>query len=364
MSGSNTISYQGAYFHESEPTMYFSGFFQANPRSFHSSAEVEIDIMRTSEDVSVAIQDITAGYRSNTANIYTNKGFIPPVHKEMVPLNSHELLKRMPGKTPFENPDFRSDILIRTFNAMRPIENKIRRAVELQSSEIFQTGRVNLLDNEGSTVYAIDYKPKATHFPISTPGWATATFNQKMDDLSSLAKIIRTNGLRKVDEITMGGAAFENFIRTDGFKDRFDTNRANTGMITPMQRRGDGGIFRGVLEIENEKLDVFTYDGRYTDPQTKVSLEYMRPGKIVMRASSARQIATWGNIPNIGQLLGVGQQIMPGVLGRFSSSGRNMDLHSNMWLSPNGEDLHVGVGARPLMVPQHIDSFGCLDTGL
>lgn len=364
MSGNTTQRMISAYYQEASPTAFFSGMFQSRPENFHSSEEVEIDIVRSEEDVSIVIQDLSTGYRMNSEDLYTNKGFKPPIHKEAIPINAHDLIKRMPGMNPFETPDFRANVIMKMFNGMRKVERKIRRAVELQSSQIMQTGVVTLSDSAGTALYTLDYAPKSAHFPTAGTSWASATLAQKISDLTSLCDVIRGNGLMDPDEIDIGADAWENLIQTTGFLDRFDARRADLGAITAMDRRGGGGIYRGALELGNYKLDVFTYNGRYKDPQTGTSTPYLDPGKIVVRSSMGRMDATFGAIPNIGALLGQGNQLIPELPGRMSSTDSGMDLFTNIWMDGPGEALFGGVGARPLMVPTAIDTFGCLDTQL
>ena len=364
MSGTTTRRMISAYYQEASPTGFFSGMFRARPENFHTSEEVEIDIVRSEEDVSIVIQDLSTGYRMNSEDLYTNKGFKPPIHKEAVPLNAFDLIKRMPGQNPFESPDFRANVITRMFSGMRKVERKIRRSIELQASQVLQTGVVTLTDINGTALYTLDYAPKAAHFPTAGVSWATATLAQKIADLTSLCDVVRGNGLMDPDEIDIGATAWENLLQTTGFLDRFDAMRADLGTITPMSSRGGGGVYRGTIELGNYKLDVFTYNGRYKDPQTGTSTPYLDPGKVVVRSSMARMDATFGAIPNIGVLLGASGRLLPELPGRMSSAGNGMDLFTNVWMSNDGEALFGGVGARPLMVPTAIDTFGCLDTQL
>lgn len=365
MSGNTTRRMISAYYQEpATPMAFFSGMFQVRPENFHTSEEVEIDIVRSEEDVSIVIQDISTGYRMNSEDLYTNKGFKPPVHKEAVPLNAFDLIKRMPGQNPFESPDFRANVIVRMFGGMRKVERKIRRAIELQASQVMQTGKVTLTDINGTALYTLDYKPKAAHFPTAGTSWVSATLAQKISDLTTLCDTVRGNGLVDPDELDVGATAWENLLQTDGFLKRLDTRRADLGTITPMDRRGGGGIYRGTLELGNYRLDVFTYAGRYKHPQTGASTPFLDPGKIVVRATGGRMDATFGAIPNIGALLGASGRLLPELPSRMSSTEAGMDLFTNVWMSADGENLFGGVGARPLMVPTAIDTFGCLDTQL
>lgn len=365
MSGSTTKRMISAYIQMAAPVMFLSGLFRSPAENFHTTEEVEIDIIRSDEDVSIVVQDLSTGYRMNSEDLYTNKGFKPPIHKEALPINSFDLLKRMPGQNPFESPDFRANVILRMFNGMQKIERKIRRAIELQASQVLQTGVVTLTDINGNALYTLDFKPKASHFPTAGTSWASASGAQKLADIQSLANQIRGDGLANPDQLIMGETAFENFISDADVQKRFDIRRIDLGTIAPMEMMGNGGIYRGIVEIGNYRYDVWTYGGRYKNPQTGVSTPFIDPGKIIVRASSGRLDATFGAIPNIGALMGAqATRLLPELPSRVSNAAGGMDLFTNAWLSADGEQLFGGVGARPLMIPTAIDTFGCLDTQL
>lgn len=362
MSGATTKRMIRAYQQMAQPMLFLSGLFQSPPENFHTSEEVEIDIVRSDEDISIVIQDLSTGYRMNSEDLYTNKGFKPPIHKEALPINSFDLIKRMPGRNPFESPDFRANVILRLFNGMTKIERKVRRAVELQASQVLQTGQVTLTDINGVALYTLNYNPKASHFPTAGTAWGAAGATP-VSDINALAEVIRGDGLADPDQLIMGVDAFEAFISDAEVQKRFDNRRFDLGTISPMEMRGNGGSYRGVVEIGNYRYDVWTYGGRYKNPQTGVSTPFMDPSKVVVRASSGRMDATFGAIPNIGTLMGAqATQLLPELPGRISNAEGGMDLFTNAWLSQDGEQLFGGVGARPLMIPTAIDTFGCLET--
>lgn len=365
MSNTTTKRMISAYNQMAQPMLFLSGLFQSPAENFHTSEEVEIDIVRSDEDISIVIQDLTTGYRMNSEDLYTNKGFKPPIHKEAIPINSFDLVKRMPGQNPFEAPDFRANVITRMFNGMKKIERKIRRSIEVQASQVLQTGQVMLTDMNGNPLYTLDFKPKASHFPTAGTSWATATGLEKISDINNLAEEIRNDGLENPDQLIMGISAFENFISDTEVQKRFDNRRIDLGTISPMQMRGNGGTYRGIVEIGNYRYDVWTYGGRYKEPQGTVKTQFVDPGKIILRASSGRLDATFGAIPNIGTLMGSGAtNLLPELPSRVSNAAGGMDLFTNAWLSQDGEQLFGGVGARPLMIPTAIDTFGCLNTQL
>ena len=364
MSDTMTIQMIEAYRSMASPTMFLSSLFQSPPRNFYNSEEVEIDIVRDTEQVSVAIQDLSEGYRMNSEDIYTNKRFKPPVHREAAILNSVDLLKRTAGSNPFESLDYRTSLMTRMFAQMTKVEAKIRRSIELQASQVLQTGKVNLIDSTDATVYSIDYKPKSSHFTTAGTSWASASAKQMIADLSKLAEQIRSDGLVDPDQLIMGVDAFNALIATEGFKSLLDTRRIDQGRVSPMVMRSDGGSYRGVLEIGNYRFDLWTYGGRYATAKDATSTQYLNTEKVIVRASGARMDATFGGIPNIGTMMGAGSQLLPELPNRMTNAAGGMDLFVNVWLSTDGEQLYGGVGSRPLLIPTAIDTYGCLDSNI
>lgn len=359
MSGQTTKRMLAAYFKEALPTMFFSGLFRTSPQSFYNSEEVEIDIMRSEEDVSVVVTDIGSGYRMNAADLYTNKGFKAPVHKEALPLNGFDLMKREPGRNPFEDPSFQADAIVRAFRAFRKVEAKIRRAIELQSSQVMQTGTVTLTDINGTALYNLDYKAKASHFPTAAVAWDGAS-PDPLGDLRQLGDKIRADGLTQPDTLIFGDDAFEAFVSNPEVQKRLDNRRIVVGEVAP-QMGGEGATYQGRIQIGHYSYAMWTYSGRYKHPQTGVSTPFMAGGKVVMLSSGARLDATFGAIPRI---VAPEQRVLPFLPGRMSSTEAGIDLFTNAWVDAAGETLFAGCGARPLMIPTDIDSFGCLNTGL
>ena len=346
-----------AYIQEAEPTRFFTGMFRSPPENFHNSEEVEIDVLRSDEDVSVVIQDLSSGYRRNSHDEYTNKAFKPPIHKEAAPLNAFDLLGRDAGENPYANEQFQVKGTARAFRIFRKLEKMIRRSIELQASQVLQTGTVTLQDADGNDLYTLDYQPKATHFPDAGTAWG-ASGATPMTDLASLGNVIRTNGLADPDLLCFGETAWERFISDEDVRQLLDNRRINMGEIRTGERVGSGGIFRGTIEIGNYSYEIWTYAGRYIDPATGDSVQYMDPEKVIVRASSGRLDATFGAIPRFAP---PDSRVMPYLPDRIMNGDGRVDLWTNAWLTPDGEQLFVGVGARPLMIPTAIDTFGCIN---
>ena len=340
------------------PVPFLSGMFQSPPQNFYNSKEVEFDILRSDEEVAIVIQSLSGGARNNDANLYTNKSFVPPIYKERAGINAADMIERSAGRNPFEDVNFQANATQRAFRQMRLMENKIRRAIELQASQVLQAGTSTLIDSAGTTVYSINFAPKSSHFPTAGTAW-NAVGGDPIGDLSALAEIIRNDGLSDPDQLIFGIDAWTAFIDNAAVLARFDNRRIETGRIVPMDRMGNGGTYRGVVEIGNYSFECWTYGGRFVHPQTGTKTQYVTPAKVIMRASQGRLDATFGGIP---MLVPPEQRVMPYLPSRIM--GDRVDMHQTAFVSDDGENLFVQVGARPLMIPTAIDTYGCIATGV
>jgi len=359
MSNAVTKVMLGGYQSRRMPTTFLAGMFQAPAENYHSSEEVEIDIMRNGEDISIAIMDLTTGARLNIEDDFTNKSFTPPIHKEKGSIPASKLIKREFGEDPFMSPDFQANAIARGTRLVTKMGDKIIRAIEQQSAQVLTTGTVTLTDENGASVYTIDYAPKTTHFPTAGVAWDNAS-STKLKDIEDLANVVRSDGLDDPDMLIMGERAYELFINDSDVKDKINLRKGDIARLVSMDRMGNGGIFRGTVEIGNYSYEIWTYAGRYKDPQTGASTKYIPDDKVVVRASMGRLDATFGAIPAITRDSRVPAQLFT----RLMDSAGRMDLQTRGWITDDGETLFVQAGTRPLMIPTAIDTFGCLDINI
>lgn len=352
------------YSQNAPATMFLCGLCVTPPENFFASEKVIVDIIRYGENVAVVVQDLSVDYRYSAGEIFTNKEYLPPIYKEANPINSFDLIKRIPGINPFENVDYRANLMSIIFRSYYEIERIFRRSIELQASQVFQTGTVTLIDETGKILYTLDYKPKATHFPTAAIAWDQSNANP-IKDISDLAEIIRNDGLSDPDQLLMGIDAFEAFLKNADVIKRFDTRRYGLGSIEPMQMRGDGGTYRGIVDIGTYRYEIFTYGGRYINPATRVVTPYISPGNVIVRASDGRIDLCYGAVPNIGQILGTqANAILEEMPRRIQNVEGGMDLFPNAWVSVDGSQIFCGVACRPIVIPTAIDTYGCLNTGV
>jgi len=360
MSTEKTKKMLKAYAQSAPPSLFLSGMFQSPPENFHNSESVEIDIMRDDEDVAIAIDDLSTGYRYSADEVFTNKEFTPPIFKEAFAINAYDLLKRSVGRDPFADEEFQTKASFRAMRGFRKRQSMILRSMEWQASQVLTAGTCTLVDSDGNAKFAIDYKPKATHFPTATVGWDGVS-PTIIEDLRSLCEVVRNDGLGDPRRSIWNDQAFEAAMNDSDFRERLNTRYVQLGDIGSFRDMGAGGIFRGVLQVGSYELEIWTYKGRFKHPQTGTKTLFVPKGKVIIMTPGARLDATFGAVP---RFVPPDARVLRYLPSRISNRRNRTDMFVNAWLTPDGETLMGGVGSRPLMIPTAIDTFGCLDANL
>jgi hypothetical protein len=359
MAGNTTTHLIDMYVDEATPVPYLTSKFRAPPKNYYTSQKVELDIVRDTEEVAIVIQDLSAGSRENEMTLYQNKGFVPPVYDEAATLSAIDMMQRFPGQDVFSDPDYAANATEWAFTIFRKLENKIRRAVELQAAQVLQTGKLNLTDKSGRPLYVLDYGPRTTHFVTAGTAWGSNGANP-MGDIGLLADVVRRDGRGVPNELIFGKRSWRDFIADATVKAAFNLWRMSFGMIQPTGAKTSGGVsFKGRINIDNYDYDIYVYDGTYVDPQTGNTLNYVSQDSVIMLSDNSRLDLTFGAIPKLKAPDSPAMAFLPP---RISNGDVRIDLSVFAWFTPDGKHLKLSAGTRPLAIPTAIDTFGCLTT--
>lgn len=351
------------------PNLFLSRMFTAKPGSFYRGGKVAIDILRSGEDVAIAIKKCT-GPNLNDIEEWTTKEFEPPSYGEAFPVDVCELLKRMPGVDPFSDAynGYVASLMSKLTRGFILVDDKIKRAVELQASQILQTGTMTLVNKDGDTVYEVDFKPKASHFPTAGttvgygPVWSDTANSTPLDDLQLLAKTIRADGKINPDRLIFGEGSLNNFMDSEQVTTRLDNRRIEIGGIMPQNSQGlldSGATFYGTIWTGTYKFEMWAYPDTYRDPVTGNPVEYIASDNVVMMSSKGRLDFTAAEVP---LPLGPDPRVANLMPGRMSSSERGFDVTPNLYATLNGKQVMGELESCPLLIPVQIDSFGCVTT--
>ncbi len=327
----------------------------ARSRAFRSE-QVTMDIERDTDDVAIVIQSLADGGRDNTAMLYQNNLYKPPIYKEKAALTAFDLYDRRAGQNPHTDPVYAANLAIDAAKVLGKMDRKIRRAVELQGSQVLQTGTVDLKDSEDNSVYTIDYDPKATHFPTVTTAWSDTANAKCLLDLEALAQKIQDDGKGNPDRVIFGKTAWQNFVRNEEVQKILDNRRIDLGRVDRPANLA-GGVFMGDISVGPYNVQLWTYTGRYNDPVTGNITRFVDDNKVIMLSDNTRLDVAYGALPYVAGPESRALQFIPG---RRSNNGGDMTWNS--WIAPDNTALYVSAGTRPIYIPTAIDTFGCLTT--
>lgn len=341
--------------------MHLTSHFAVDSNSYFNTEEIEYHVARDSEDVATPMAGSAQGYNINDENAYTAKTTTPPTYKEEIAIPASSVGKVQGfGINPYQDEGFLAEVTRRAMAASEKLMGKIRRACELQASQIFTTGKLSLVDKTGAVTYALDYKPKAAHFFTTSVPWSTTASADPLADILAACRLIRKDSLEDPKVVEMDADSFEAAMKVTSFKDRFELRRADLGTLYPLRGIGTRGAeYRGTIDVGAYKLDIYTYEAYYKHPQTGTQTLYLPRKKVVVHTGSDMK-AAFGALFNYNQT----KAPIPFLRSRMMIEDMGVDLFLNNWLDANGEVLHIGVGCRPLMVPVLLDTIACIDSDL
>lgn len=355
------VGWTMAYEQMRAPMTHFASRFTMKEGGIFFGDEVEMDIISFGEEIATVVTQHT-GPNMNDYNKFTTKKFKPPAYNEGFPLDVNELLSRMAGVDPYSAAylNWQGDVVSKIMKGFRLLDDKITRGVELQASQILQTGKLNLFDDKGNITYTLDFKPKASHFPTVTVPWSTVATATPLEDIRLAAKQIFTNGKITPKRLTFGESAWENFKNNATVQKALDIINISVGQVAPMEMAG--GIHQGTIWIGSYKYEMWTCPGEYTHPSTGLPVEYLDTHKVIVDSPETRLDIVCAGVPlpfPVDQRLSM---LLP--QGRLTNRKAGFDVSPNIWISPNNKQVTGELESRPLCVPAQINGFACVKTNL
>lgn len=339
------------------PTFLLSQF-QTGPRNRFNDERVELDVKYRNRKIAIAVQSLQGGYRDNVADVYRNESLLPTVFSERAPLTVFDVRQRMMGETGFNIGDLRPRIRERAADLISILSEKILRSLELMAAQALTTGSITLTDENGVGVYTVDYGLPAALYPTVSTSWG-AEGATPLKDLESLAQVIKLKSGRRVDTMVFGRNALLNFLDDPTVIQHFETRRLEQGTIGDLNQISENVSYHGVVTIGTERIDIWSYDGVYDDPQNPGTDQYYLPStKVILMASRARRDALYGSCPN---LLEPDPRLL-NVLPTQVQSTLGIDIWPNVWAAPDGKSLEIAAQCRPVVHPTEAYAHGCLET--
>lgn len=344
-----------------EKSLFLTSFFKTKDGDITNADSISIDIERTDEDISPVLIDISTGANAVSQDIFTNKTLRPPAHAEKMPFNVYDLFNRMPGETEYQaaDADFQVKLRTKVLKSWEKLQNRIKRSIELQASQVLQTGTITLKNAAGTAAYTLDYQPNTTHFPTVTTSWSDVS-SDAMGDVDALAQVIRNNGLVDPGNLIFGSGAWLNFKKNTAVLAALDNRRIDVGMINP-QMLNSGATYQGHIWIGEYRYDMWTYGGRYLPVGSSTKTQYVTTDKVIMLPKDLEDLdfrKAFAGIPVVVDSDPRYRDILPAqvsVPGAFAFKPR-------IYTDQEAETVWSEIKSRPLLIPVSIDRYGCLTT--
>jgi len=341
---------------------FLSSFFVTTPDSFTDAEECDLDEIYEGEEVAPTITDLNTSAVTLVEDKFGNKQIPFPVYALRSPVSVASLMKRQPGESALVSEKVNwfarlASILVRRMGIMTRM---LRRSMELQASQVLQTGDITLTDEKGKQTFKLGLTPKASHFPTVLTPWSDSDNADPLGDIDALADVIRNDGLVDVTTLIFGKDAWINFIKNKWVQENLKKDVLNMGEMNP-QVVNKGGKRMGYIDYGANRYILYTYSARYNpfgDKNTKN--KYIDPDKVILLPDIAdldfRRI--FGGIPSVRMDAAFDQ-----LFGSDKTQiGGEYDIRPRVWWSDDNETYMGEIKSRPLMLPVSINRFGCLTT--
>lgn len=273
--GKYTQKLIAVYRERTTPTNFLTSFFR---KSVEPTLELSIEVQRGSEKIAVDVIRGTEGNR-NQSTRSSQKIFIPPAYKEYIDVTKVALWDRLFGATEIDDKVF-ARLINNIADEVQMMQDKIDRSIELQCSQVLETGIVTLQNYTD-----INYGRKtASKVDLGAGNYWTDAVNP-FDAFQDGGTFMRTKGKTNTNifNAIMGEDAITALYQNAKFLERQNLFHMALDAVAPPQRDSLGAVYHGRVTAGPYKVDMWSYPEYYDSrAATPVSTPYLNPKKVVM----------------------------------------------------------------------------------
>jgi len=275
-----------------KPTAFLRSFF---PSEVSPTLEVSIAVQRAGEKVAVDVFRGDDGNRNQWTKS-TEKVFIPPYFREYFDATKLQLYDRLYAAQTIDDAIFGA-LINDVVDHQIELKEKIERAIEIQCSQVLETG---IILNAGTNT-SIDYKRKALSKVDPGAGnyWATGA----TDPFAQLE--VGCNFLRTVGKagggtfnLILGSTAKADLYKNTTFLGRQNLFNLKLDDMMPPQKNALGAAFHGQMSVGSYLVNVWTYPEFYTDANG-VNQPYVNPKIGILIPETPRFKTAFGAVPQV-----------------------------------------------------------------
>jgi hypothetical protein len=338
---------------------FLTSFFKVGPESFTDVDEVELDIIRNGEEIAPVVTNLSTGAVAIVEDTFTNKKVPFPVYALEAPVGIDQLMARQPGENAYQD---RVDwfgrlarILVSRFTKMTAM---LRRSIELQAAQIFQTGTLDLTNEDGKVAWRLNFNPNPDHFPTVITNWNDPDADI-IGDIRTLSDTLRAHGQVDIKNLVMDDYSLEDFLSNKRVQADLKQDGLRLGALNP-RLVGKGAKYYGYIHVGSNLYDIWVYSATYNPFGSTETKKYLGDHKVLFLPAwedlDFRRI--FGGIPK-GPLDGIFDQIIGGS--KITIEGE-YDFRTRVYYDVKPNTYTGEIKSRPICMPASIDRFGCLTT--
>lgn len=332
---------------DKEPREGLSAFF---PEVTTSSKHLSIEVQRNKQLVAVDVQRCTDPVR-NTFSKSTEKIFVPPYYNEAFDFTSCERYDVTFGQNNMPTEVDATLLLGSAMKKVKALKNKILRAIELQRSQVLQTGIVVLKNGD-----SIDYRRKSASMKVNSgaENWNVST-SDPYGDIEKGMEFLREEGLSSDTTINaiFGKDAFKNFMNHEKVQKQMEIRRLDRTTIgMPQFNNVTGMAYQGQFAAGDFTINIWTYNETYLDPADNVTKKtYIDKDNVILVTSDFEGKTAFAGIPAIIDT-GAGDIVAP--------------IESKFYIRDVIDQVRMTwdyiINSAPLVIPVSIDRIYTLKT--
>lgn len=343
---------------------FFTSFFKTTEEDYTDAEFVEIDIERNGDYVAPILKDARTGAVVVDEDVFTEKKFKPPYAALSTPIPLMELLQRQPGESDnlTERASWLGRLASKIVKQLSKFHRMFKENLELQCSQILQSGKVSLENEKGEKVYELDFGMKTSHKPFAATSWKD-TGADPLADLAALCDAINDDGKATPSIAIFGREAWDAFIANEKVKEQIKRDGLGLGALNPATS-GDypllnkGGRYMGYIDCGTYRLALWCYNDSYKKVGSSDVFKYMNPKNVIVTADIADLDfrIVFGGIPTLGMKEPFAQ-IVPATV----TYDGFIRVHNRVFNDEKADTYTCESKMRGLAIPVSIDRFGCLD---
>jgi hypothetical protein len=329
-------------FSDLAPKSFLRSFFT---KKTSTTKEVSIEVMRGTEKIAVDVLRGTNGNR-NSFSKFSEKIFVPPFFNEYFDATELDKYDLIFGANAVNvAASVVTSAIVDAVERLSALRYKIERAYELQASQIFESGIVQLINGDN-----IDYKRKAASMIVKDADayWTIASIDPR-NDLVNGANFLRQIGRANdgIFNVIFGQAALTAFFANPKLNEYNISNITLVELKIP-QANAEGGIFHGRISHGGYIFNLWSYP-EYYDNSLGVSTPYINTNQVyVLPASSGKFVMSFGSIPAI--IRDIRNAEFPEMITQVES-----DFVINNYIDPVGKKHVFETLSAGLAIPVSVD---------